>query len=438
MNYVVTILTEKYLYRVNIEGGIKYTLGSGKKDLFPMSELGIDGQLGMCFNEKKQVLKLTAKTIPLSVKEINEEARLVHICGYPKIEVSFTRDTGEYPESYAIPYECQIHIGRSKKNDIVLNESYVSRNHLLITAEKGRIRIEDLESTYGTYLNGSPVKKAMLKSGDEIDICDLRMICKENRLYFYNLHETPEFKYQKEINHPGMATDIVSTRKGYPIYHRSPRIRESLPVDEVRLSHLPNKPQKFSIRKANFLPLLSSGAMAGASIAMSTFSPAMLAMRAAMMISPVGSLIGNSNKKARKMLMVEEEERFRKYADYIAGEKALLDYLEVRESITPIAGHEHALFYSIQRKRMGVQAVENLVKKYAQHITSTKKITPHKLRSTYGTALYRETGDIYLVADVLGHKDVNTTRKHYASVGDEQRRKAASALRLREEPPKQN
>ena len=322
MNYVVTILTEKYLYRVNIEGGIKYTLGSGKKDLFPMSELGIDGQLGMCFNEKKQVLKLTAKTSPLSVKEINEEARLVHICGYPKIEVSFTRDTGEYPESYAIPYECQIHIGRSKKNDIVLNESYVSRNHLLITAEKGRIRIEDLESTYGTYLNGSPVKKAMLKSGDEIDICDLRMICKENRLYFYNLHETPEFKYQKEINHPGMATDIVSTRKGYPIYHRSPRIRESLPVDEVRLSHLPNKPQKFSIRKANFLPLLSSGAMAGASIAMSTFSPAMLAMRAAMMISPVGSLIGNSNKKARKMLMVEEEERFRKYADYIAGEKA--------------------------------------------------------------------------------------------------------------------
>lgn len=322
MNYVVTILTEKYLYRVNIEGGIKYILGSGKKDLFPMSELGIDGQLGMCFNEKKQVLKLTAKTIPLSVKEINEEARLVHICGYPKMEVSFTRDTGEYPESYAIPYECQIHIGRSKKNDIVLNESYVSRNHLLITAEKGRIRIEDLESTYGTYLNGSPVKKAMLKSGDEIDICDLRMICKENRLYFYNLHEKPEFKYQKETNHPGMATNIVSTRKGYPIYHRSPRIRESLPVDEVRLSHLPNKPQKFSIRKANFLPLLSSGAMAGASIAMSTFSPAMLAMRAAMMISPVGSLIGNSNKKARKMLMVEEEERFRKYADYIAGEKA--------------------------------------------------------------------------------------------------------------------
>ena len=57
---------------------------------------------------------------------------------------------------------------------------------------------------------------------------------------------------------------------------------------------------------------------------------------------------------------------------------------------------------------MGVQAVENMVKKYARQVTPNKKITPHKLRSTYGTSLYKETGDIYLVADVLGHKDVNT------------------------------
>lgn len=113
-------------------------------------------------------------------------------------------------------------------------------------------------------------------------------------------------------------------------------------------------------------------------------------------------------------------------------EKALRRYLEVRQGITPIAGHEHALFYSTQRKRIGVQAVENLVKKYSKEVTTTKKITPHKLRSTYGTALYQETGDIYLVADVLGHKDVNTTRKHYAAIGDERRRKAASAVKLRE------
>lgn len=114
-------------------------------------------------------------------------------------------------------------------------------------------------------------------------------------------------------------------------------------------------------------------------------------------------------------------------------EKALKHYLEIREGITPLAGHEHALFYSAQRKRMGVQAVENMVKKYSRQITTTKKITPHKLRSTYGTALYQETGDIYLVADVLGHKDVNTTKKHYAALDDARRRQAATAVRLRED-----
>ncbi len=84
-------------------------------------------------------------------------------------------------------------------------------------------------------------------------------------------------------------------------------------------------------------------------------------------------------------------------------ETALQDYLDERNSIIPEEGSENALFLSLQKKRMNVRSVENLVKKYARIVTPLKKITPHKLRSTYGTNLYRETGDIYLVADVLEH-----------------------------------
>ena len=113
-------------------------------------------------------------------------------------------------------------------------------------------------------------------------------------------------------------------------------------------------------------------------------------------------------------------------------ETALYDYLEQRNHIMPAEGHENALFLSLQNKRISVREVEKLVKKYSSLVTNLKKITPHKLRSTYGTSLYRETGDIYLVADVLGHKDVNTTRKHYAAIEEERRRKAANAVKLRE------
>lgn len=112
---------------------------------------------------------------------------------------------------------------------------------------------------------------------------------------------------------------------------------------------------------------------------------------------------------------------------------ALSDYLDQRRQIITMDGHEHALFLSIQKRRLCVQSIENLVKDYAQHITTIKHITPHKLRSTYGTSLYRETGDIYLVAEVLGHNDVNTTRKHYAALDEDRKRSAASAVNLRRE-----
>ena len=105
--------------------------------------------------------------------------------------------------------------------------------------------------------------------------------------------------------------------------------------------------------------------------------------------------------------------------DYIKFERAL---------IIPIEGHEKALFYSRQGKRISIDAIENLVKKYAKMAVPTKKITPHKLRSTYGTALYRETGDIRLVADVLGHENINTTIDYYAAIEDEHKRTAANAV----------
>ena len=112
--------------------------------------------------------------------------------------------------------------------------------------------------------------------------------------------------------------------------------------------------------------------------------------------------------------------------------EALSAYLEERIKIEAAPGHEDALFLSSQKKRMSVRTAENLVKKYAGCSVPLKHITPHKLRSTYGTALYQETGDIYLVADVLGHSDVNTTRKHYADIDNERKRSARNKVTLRE------
>lgn len=110
---------------------------------------------------------------------------------------------------------------------------------------------------------------------------------------------------------------------------------------------------------------------------------------------------------------------------------ALADYMEVRSKIRAVPGHENALFLSMQKRRITQRAVQNLVKKYAALAAPLKpKISPHKLRSTFATNLYNETGDIYLVADTLGHSSVDTTRKHYADVTEERRKMAAERIIL--------
>ena len=110
---------------------------------------------------------------------------------------------------------------------------------------------------------------------------------------------------------------------------------------------------------------------------------------------------------------------------------ALQAYLVQREHIDALPGHENALFLSLQRKRMNQRSIQKLVKKYAAYAAPLKpRISPHKLRSTFGTNLYHATGDIYLVADVLGHTSVDTTRKHYADMTDFRRRMAAEHVHL--------
>lgn len=113
--------------------------------------------------------------------------------------------------------------------------------------------------------------------------------------------------------------------------------------------------------------------------------------------------------------------------------EALADYIEERKQVEVLPGHEDALFLSLQRKRITQRSVQLLVKKYAAVAAPLKpRISPHKLRSTFATNLYHETGDIYLVADVLGHSSVDTTRKHYADMTDARRRMAAEHVYLTE------
>lgn len=103
--------------------------------------------------------------------------------------------------------------------------------------------------------------------------------------------------------------------------------------------------------------------------------------------------------------------------DYIYNERPTL----LSEEGEP----EPALFISLKHNRLSVRSIQYMVEKYGKNLGLGKALSPHKLRKTYGTALYNKTGDIYMVADALGHKDVNTTVKHYAAMEEKHKQQAA-------------
>lgn len=106
----------------------------------------------------------------------------------------------------------------------------------------------------------------------------------------------------------------------------------------------------------------------------------------------------------------------------------LYKWLEDRNKIIKEYGssiNTDALFISAKKNRISTNTIRDMLDKYTYNIN--KNITPHKLRSTAATNLYDATGDIYLVADILGHHNIQNT-KRYAKVSTEKKEFAAKTL----------
>lgn len=84
-----------------------------------------------------------------------------------------------------------------------------------------------------------------------------------------------------------------------------------------------------------------------------------------------------------------------------------------------------AVFITKYNSRMSIHAMEVMIKKYTEFLD--KHITPHKLRHTCGTLLFQKEGNIKLVQEVLGHKNIANTMI-YTHVSDELKQKAADSM----------
>lgn len=85
-------------------------------------------------------------------------------------------------EYYVI--EGDISLGRSSKNDVVIKDKFVSKNHLLIREKNQRYYLEDLGSANGTFLNGvkiDPNELIELQNNDKIGVGFIQFIFVDKR-----------------------------------------------------------------------------------------------------------------------------------------------------------------------------------------------------------------------------------------------------------------
>lgn len=310
------------LYKVELENGKSFTVGSGKNDTLFVEEL-LPGQLK--FTYKKGALYASGKKLrDLYTEAIGGSATLQRITDELPLTICWQEAGEAAGQKYTLPYRGVVTIGRKNENNIVLDEGTVSGYQMTLRCEEGMAYVEDgghnRQSTNGTYLNGHRIQKAKLKSGDIIDLLHLRIEVKNSELIFVDAGRRLHF------NTSGVGLGTTQNSRKHLRYRRSPRQRERLPAEPIVLQRPPTKARLFEKRRGFLASLLGSGAMVGASLAMGAASPALIAARAASLVSPVSSVVmGKSdNKRDLKKYQEYEQKRREKYGAYIESQQAVI------------------------------------------------------------------------------------------------------------------
>ena len=321
MGFSVVLLHKDNLYSAQLNFGQDFTFGSNKKADIIIPE----------FTAEHIRLKWKNNSISINAKKTynfeTDAAPLNTIIVLDKINktaIYLSAQQDETPQSVKLPFNAVLTAGRGKKNNIIINAPFLSSSHFTLKVENGNVRIEDKGSTNGTFLNGKRISVAKVKSGDIISILSIQIKLENGVLYFYN---TGNCLTINNINPTDAMLTHTDAKANTLTYRRSPRIQEQLPNTDIILASAPTKGQKYEKSGSMLSSFAGTGAMFAANMMTSALSPALLAARAASLVSPISSMAtsSSSNKKRKKSLEQYEEMRREKYGAYINDQKARIE-----------------------------------------------------------------------------------------------------------------
>ena len=322
MIITAVLLHNERLYSYSLQYGQELSFGSHKKDTVQIPEFssnqivlkwrqnGVSVDAGRAYNFEKDV-------VPLNT--------LIVLNNATKTVLFLSSDTSVSDKSIRLPYNCILKFGRSDSNDVVVKMPFVSGSHFVLKNEAGNVRVEDQGSTNGLYLNGKKVSIARLKSGDVLSILSIRIKLTNGVLTFENVADKLEIK--KIEDQSTEATSHMTQGALHLKYRRSPRTQDQFPTQDIVLANAPTKGQKYEKSRGMLASLAGTGAMFAANMMTSAVSPALLAARAASLVSPITSIASSSGSNKRRKMTLEQYEAMRreKYGAYIDDQKARIE-----------------------------------------------------------------------------------------------------------------
>lgn len=318
------------LYYGLIPNGGQITFGSGKKDT-----VKVEDYQPMQYTVSSKNGNVSIRGINIDQKKVPMES-IVIVDEESESYLYFTNLVRKSIKEYKLPYRGMVKLGRNLySNDIVINLPFISNEHLILKCDAGNVRVEDLGSTNGTFINGHRVNIGKLKAGDELCVLSLCIKLNNGILTFEGVNEDLSLRTVEN----NIATSVKDdTNPDRLIFHKSPRVQESLPSQAIVIANPPAKGQKYEKGRGAGSMLIGSSAMMGANLLTGMVSPALLAARGASLVSPLTNAVstGKMNKKRKKSLAEYSKDRKEKYGAYIEDQKALIGSVAAvqREIIT--------------------------------------------------------------------------------------------------------
>lgn len=308
----------EHIYYRNITDGQQITFGSGKKDTLQIREM----------SEEQLSIRATGEQITVQTRppfafrqETVSLGSVVKVDETSGTSLFVSRATGIATDKLVLPYDGVIRIGRAESNDVSISLPFVSGRHFQLRITDGSVRVEDLDSRNGLYLNGQQIKAASLKPGDELNILTVRIRMVNNTLQFENVGDS--LKINVTQSRPQAASQPAQQNK-YLRHRLSPRIQDQLPQEPIVLDRPPKKGQEYHPSGSRIASMISMGAMAGSSLMMGMASPALAFARTVSLAASVYNMAAGSKMDKQRREQMEEYNRRREeeYKTYIEAQRA--------------------------------------------------------------------------------------------------------------------